>query len=107
MTITKQLRGTRSAFHCQPQIIKWQNESGLEKAFLFLQSDIVNDKMVTCTLALRPLMDILGKHFTASKLDDTGMNLLDWVVEGPVLAAVDRYFQLLSQPGRVVRIANM
>ena len=79
----------------------------LRKSVSFLQSDIVNDKMVTCTLALRPLMDILGKHFTASKLDDTGMNLLDWVVEGPVLAAVDRYFQFLSQPGHVVRIANM
>ena len=62
---------------------------------------MVADKLLVCTLALRPTVTLLGKHFKASKLDDSGMNLLDWSRDdiSPLLRCVDRYFHLLSQPG--------
>ena len=49
----------------------------MRKSIGFLRLDKVADKLLACTLALRPTVTLLGKHFKASKLDASGMNLLD------------------------------
>ena len=74
----------------------------LRKACGFVQAQSVVEKVLATTLALKPALTLLGRHFASSRQMSSSaspLTLLDWLSPNcPVTQPVSRYLELLQNP---------
>ena len=84
---------------CSIEQFQATDRSRLRKSAGFIRETAVKMKATACSLTLKPVVELLSHHFTAARLDDKGLSMLQWLGgESPVLHAIDRLITLLANP---------